>query len=205
MSDVPAGGHDVEHVAPLERHAEVALGPTWLAAGDRGLQVAGHGWRLPASEAAASTGAELHTVSSAGPTNSPPTRGTVAYTYRDGDDARTVWLVQAPGRQARGLGNVPQAGADSNLVFVTESGSTMTLTGGVVLLLDTEWSAAQVDEFFAHNRINRAQVSELGWIDNGFAISAGAGLAPLELANVLAYQQGVVLSSPDWALEPALQ
>ena len=150
------------------------------------------------------------------------------YTYWDGDAEITVWLVpQTETRDAESKGDEqsladtkagsstsqdrrrsPGAGPGApagQLVFRTATGSQMWLPGGVLLLLDAAWSTAQTDAFFAQNDIEVGRVAELGWRDNGFVIETGPGLASLELANRLVGQQGVELSSPDWAVEAELK
>ena len=130
------------------------------------------------------------------------------YTYFDGDVERTVWLLSPepePDQRAAGVSG-DAAGAGQNqpgddLVFVDESGSAMTLPGGVVLLLDPGWSATEVESFLSGNQIALDRATPLGWIDNGFLIETDPGLASLELANALATQTGVVLSSPNWGSE----
>ena len=74
-------------------------------------------------------------------------------------------------------------------------------TGGVVLLLDPEWSTSDVESFLSGNQIAPDRAAPLGWIDNGFLIETEPGLASLELANALVTQEGVMLSSPNWAQE----
>lgn len=83
-------------------------------------------------------------------------------------------------------------------VFRSQSGALMTLPGGALLLLSPEWSKKQVDVFFDGHRIAPDRVSELGWIDNGFSVRTDPGFPSLELANALAGQAGVELSSPNW-------
>ena len=127
------------------------------------------------------------------------------YTYWDGDVERTVRLIPQQPSETGDSGGEKSAAADGQsssggaLTFLSESGSEMTLTDGVVLLLDPGWSANEVDEFLAANGIARGRASELGWIANGFLIETGPGLESLELANSLASQDGVVISSPNWA------
>lgn len=74
----------------------------------------------------------------------------------------------------------------------------MTLPGGVLLALDPEWDKAQVDSFFSDNGISPEQVSELGFMQNGFLVETEAGFPSLELANSLAGQDGVEVSTPNW-------
>lgn len=92
-----------------------------------------------------------------------------------------------------------QGGQGELPVFRSESGGgLMTLPGGVLLALDPEWDKAQVDKFFADNNISPEQVSELGFIPNGFMVETEAGFPSLDLANSLAGQEGVEISSPNW-------
>ena len=120
-------------------------------------------------------------------------------TYYDGDEARTVYPVLAsPGPGAGGASGA--SGPAGPPAYVSESGTVMWLPGGVVLLLDPTWSAARADSFLAANGVARSRASELGWIDNGFLIEAGPGRASIELANSLATLDGVIISTPDWAV-----
>lgn len=152
-------------------------------------------------------GASEHREGSAGSSAGTHERPGEVLTFRDGDAERTVRPVaQEPQSRAAGTGAVPEAGRGQRTVpggsvFVSESGSRMTLPGGVVLLLDPAWSASEAESFFAANEIPLDQVSELGWIGNGFLVATEPGMASLELANVLASQPGVELSSPNWARE----
>ena len=75
----------------------------------------------------------------------------------------------------------------------------------MLLLLDQDWSEARVGRFFEHNAISRADVSELGWIDNGYFIETAPGFPSLTLVNTLAEQEGVDLSSPNWWQEVELK
>ena len=90
-------------------------------------------------------------------------------------------------------------GSDAFPVFRSESGGgLMTLPGGVLLVLDADWDEATVESFFARNNISRDRTSELSFLPNGFQIQTEPGFPSLELANALAAQDGVVLSSPNW-------
>ena len=127
------------------------------------------------------------------------------YTYWDGDAQRTVSLC-SDGGGGGGAGGSSAAGggpADrgDRLVFRSESGVEMTLEHSIVLVLDPGWSSAEVDRFLTRNGIEPSRVSPMDWLPNGFTITTGAGIAPLVLANTLALQDGVVLSSPNWASE----
>ena len=93
-------------------------------------------------------------------------------------------------------------GSDDGPVFKSESGGElMTLPGGVLLALDPTWDGTQVEDFFSENGISADQVSELDFIGNGFVIETGSGFPSLDLANELASQDGVLISSPNWSRE----
>lgn len=86
-------------------------------------------------------------------------------------------------------------------VFVSESDEQMTLPGGVLVALDPEWDAEAVAAFFARNGVGMDRVSGLGWLVNGFFVETGPGFASLDLANALAGQAGVEISTPNWLME----
>ena len=93
-------------------------------------------------------------------------------------------------------------GSDAGPVFKSESGGElMTLPGGVLLALDPTWDETQVEDFFSENGISADQVSELDFIENGFVIETGSGFPSLDLANEIASQEGVLISSPNWSRE----
>ena len=83
-------------------------------------------------------------------------------------------------------------------VFRSQSGTLMTLPGGVLLALDETWGRAETDAFFKHHGIGTDRVSELDYLANGFFVETEPGWASLELANTLAGQDGVRISSPNW-------
>ena len=70
--------------------------------------------------------------------------------------------------------------------------------GGVLLALDPQWDTGTAHAFLARNGIKLDRVSELGYLTNGFFVETASGLASLHLANALAGQAGVHLSSPNW-------
>ena len=88
--------------------------------------------------------------------------------------------------------------AEGQPVFRSSSGALMTLPGGVLLVFDRDWGEAQTDAFLASRGIAMDRVSPLGGIRNGFVVATEPGFASLELANALAGEDGVVLSSPNW-------
>ena len=144
------------------------------------------------------------------------------YTWEDGDRTLTVTLqtdLVIEERAGEALtdvlattpsGSVTRSansgGRSTGLpVFRSPSDSLMTLPGGVLLLLDQDWGGAEVKRFFADNAISTSDVSELGWIDNGYFIETAPGFPSLRLANALAGQEGVEISSPNWWQEVELK
>ena len=144
------------------------------------------------------------------------------YAWEDGDRTLTVTLQtdlvleESTGEVVEGsLAETPSDigvrsadadGGNTGLpVFKSSSGALMTLPGGVLLLLDRDWSETRVNQFFADNGIALADVSELEWIDNGYFIETAPGFPSLTLANALAGQEGVELSSPNWSQELELK
>ena len=144
------------------------------------------------------------------------------YTWEDGDRTLTVTLQtdlvieeRAGEALTDALATTPSGsvvrsanspGRSTGLpVFRSPSGALMTLPGGVLLLLDQDWPEARVKRFFADNVISRSDVSELGWIDNGYFIETAPGFPSLRLANALAGQEGVEISSPNWWQEVELK
>ena len=97
----------------------------------------------------------------------------------------------------------PSGGAQP--VFRSESGELMTLPGGVILFLDPGWDGDAAAGFFAANGIAPGRVSELDYVTNGFFVDTDPGFASLELANALAGQAGVELSSPNWWTDHAAE
>ncbi len=94
-----------------------------------------------------------------------------------------------------------QAGGsqDALPVFRSQSGGgLMTLPGGVLLSLSSEWDEDQIESFFSQNGISMDLVEPLGFLPNGFLVNTAPGFPSLELANSLAAQDGVEVSSPNW-------
>lgn len=90
------------------------------------------------------------------------------------------------------------AAADGQPVFRSESGTLMTLPGGVVLIFDRSLSDAARAAFFAANGIDSDRASPLGAIPGAFLVETEPGFPSLDLANALAGQPGVEVSSPNW-------
>ena len=149
-------------------------------------------------------------------------QGTV-YTWQDGDRTRRAVLQTRPAvretvadatedgvAKKEELDSVvrEQSEGDSGgqPMFRSESGGElMTLPGGIVLALDPEWDRDAVESFFSRSGIALERASELDFLDNGFFVETEPGFPSLELANALAGQEGVILSSPNWAREVELK
>ena len=128
------------------------------------------------------------------------------YTWQDGDRTLTVFLqpdqvLTDDGEIEETKGGRTTQGGGGQPVFRSNSGQLMTLPGGVLISLDPSWSQDAVDEFFASNKIKPSRVSELDFLANGFVIETDPGFPSLTLANNLASQDGVLLSSPNWGTE----
>ena len=153
-----------------------------------------------------------------GPGATGPVEGD-PYTWEDGDRAMTVKLQtdlvveKDSGGLPRDVVSADEGGTnvvrsadgqsknDTLPVFRSESGGLMTLPGGVLLVLDSEWSQAETNAFFSNNGIKMGRVSELDYLANGFFVETGPGFPSLDLANALAVQDGVEISSPNWGRE----
>ena len=155
-----------------------------------------------------------------GPGAAGPVQGD-AYTWHDGDRTMTVKL-QADLIVEKDSGGLPrdvvsadeggtnvvrsadgQSNSDALPVFRSESGALMTLPGGVLLVLSSEWSQAETNAFFSDNGIKLDRVSELDYVANGFFVETEPGFPSLDLANALAVQDGVEISSPNWGRDAA--
>lgn len=151
----------------------------------------------------------------AGPEQAASDQGAV-YTWEDGDRTLRVALqddlvVQKTAANAPDDVMVVKTASDSIFrkqvkhaqdarpVFRSESGGgLMTLPGGVLLALYPEWDQGTVDSFFLRNGISTDRTSVLGFIPNSFLVETDPGFPSLELANALAGQDGVLISSPNW-------
>ena len=143
------------------------------------------------------------------------TSGSV-YTWQDGDRTQRVVLQDGLVAQSKsedtsqdvivakmGDYSIVEAeykqGSGAQPVFKPESGGgLMTLPGGMMLVLDTKLDQAAVEKFFEGNGIDPDQVSELDFLDNAFFVQTEPGMPSLELANSLADEEGVIVSSPNW-------
>ena len=164
------------------------------------------------------TGVDTDSSRKGGPGATGPVEGET-YTWQDGDRAMTVKL-QADLVVEKGSGGLPldvvsaneggtnvvrsadgQLKSDTLPVFRSESGALMTLPGGVLLVLSSGWSQAETNAFFSNNVIKKDRVSELDYAANGFFVETEPGFPSLDLANALAVQDGVEISSPNWGRE----
>ena len=133
------------------------------------------------------------------------------YTWRDGDRIMTVRLEPGEGAQksptvsgGKSVRTLVRSGDDAGPVFRSESGGgLMTLPGGVLLVLDPSWTGSDADAFFSRNGIKRSRVTELTFTKNAYLVETAPGFPSLQLANSLAEQEGVEISSPNWMSEVA--
>lgn len=135
------------------------------------------------------------------------------YTWQDGDVTRRVWLLAPQGATA----GVDIAALDPSFQFAGDSaleidgaelvfhsatgGGPMSLPGGVLLVLDAGWTEDEIAAFFADNGISEGRRSGLAALPNAYFVETDPGLPSLNLANALASQKGVVVSSPNWLRE----
>ena len=161
---------------------------------------------------------DLDSSRKGGPGATGPVQGD-PYTWQDGDRTMTVKLqtdlvvekdsgglprdvVPASGGGTHVVrGADGQSKSDTLPVFRSESGALMTLPGGVLLVLISEWSQAKTNAFFSTNGIKMDRVSELDYVANGFFVETEPGFPSLDLANALAGKDGVEISSPNWGRE----
>lgn len=118
------------------------------------------------------------------------------FTWHDGDREAVVWqdtdLVVADVVPGDGWGD------PSGPVFWSESNELMALPGGVVLVLDPTLNTTAVDAFMRSHNIDRSQVEAFEGLPNWFKVNTDPGFPSLLLANSLADQSGVIISSPNW-------
>ena len=158
------------------------------------------------------------------PESSAPSPGeSVLHTWQDGEHTRRVYLetnlVVESTADTTSEDVVVRAGSRENIVqrtgrhddqdtlpvFRTESGSIMTLPGGVLLVLKEQWDQMRINTFFATNGIAKGNIEAMDFAPNAFFIDTAPGLPSLELANALAAEDGVVISSPNWRRQVVLR
>ena len=147
-----------------------------------------------------------------GQTGVEPVSSANTYTWQDGRYTRTIThqsdltvTAGADGGSEIGPRQAGGAQSDSQPVFQSDTGETMTLPGGVLLVLDAEWDQARIDRFFKDNHVDRSLVQMRTFTTNAYFIETEPGFPSLNLANELAGQGGVLLSSPNWQTEVELQ
>ena len=127
------------------------------------------------------------------------------YTWRDGDRIIPVRIETKRAVQGRIGGRSDGAGEDDyrteSIVSVSVGGDTMSLPGGVLVVLNPAWSQSRTDAFFSKNGIAPGSVSRLESMNNTFVVETAPGLPSLRLANALASQDGVRVASPNWQME----
>ena len=133
------------------------------------------------------------------------------FIWYDGDREMRVWLQQDLTVNAAGdvvpreAGSDASGGSGSEVVFASESGSFMTLPGGVIVVFERELSKAEAEVFFGEVGVSMADVSKLDSLPNGWFVDTAPGLDAINLANTIADQDGVLLSSPNWKMDVAPQ
>ncbi len=155
-------------------------------------------------------------VRGAGTADLGPVEGRV-YEWLDGDRTRRVWMQTDLVLEERGQAPDDQVvlrfggdqdivnregrhdGVETQPVFRSESGDVMTLPGGVLVVLDPTWGHQAVQAFFGAHGIPETRVEDQAFAANAFLVDTPPGLPSLELANRLAGEDGVVVSSPNWA------
>ena len=140
------------------------------------------------------------------------------YTWQDGRHTRRasvqIDLVAQAEEETRSDDIVVRGGGEEHVVrrqprhdeaalpvFRSESGEILTLPGGVLLALDASWDQARVDQFFLENGITGDRIARQQFAVHAFLVETAPGFPSLELANTLATQDGVLLSSPNWRRE----
>ena len=140
------------------------------------------------------------------------------YTWQDGRHTRRasvqIDLVAQAEEETRSDDIVVRGGGEEHVVrrqprhdeaalpvFRSESGEILTLPGGVLLALDASWDQARVDQFFLENGITGDRIARQQFAVHAFLVETAPGFPSLELANTLAAQDGVLLSSPNWRRE----
>ncbi len=217
-TEIPAPIQDPTVTVPTPSVDDSTSMPTPASSADDGLEFA------PVDSIGSSKKQEPLTVvdtdspQKGGPGASGPVQGD-AYTWQDGDRTMTARL-QTDLVVEKGSGGLPrdvvsasegginlarsadgQSKSDTLPVFRSESGALMTLPGGVLLALSPEWSQAETNAFFSSNGIKMDRVLELDYLANGFFVETEPGFPSLDLANALAVQDGVEISSPNWGRE----
>jgi len=133
----------------------------------------------------------------------PPQAKGERFIWHDGDLETPVWLDT----RLEVADVIPGGGwgDPTGPVFWSESDELMALPGGVVLMLDPTLGEAAVDAFMESNDINPSQAEAFEGLINAFVVKTDPGFPSLWLANSLAGQGGVVISSPNWWMEGLIE
>ena len=124
-----------------------------------------------------------------------PSKG-ATFIWHDGDRQATIWQDT----RLKVSDVLPEGGwgDPSGPVFWSESNELMALSGGVILMLDTTWDAAAIAAFMSSNSIDLSDAQAFQGLINAFKVETDPGFPSLLLANSLAGQGGVIISSPNW-------
>ncbi|MCB1173603.1 MAG: hypothetical protein KDK39_08565 [Leptospiraceae bacterium] len=81
-------------------------------------------------------------------------------------------------------------------VFASGTGEKMALPGGILVALQSDWSAGKCESWInAHGSLVLQKLPISG---NYYLISSGSGWASLEQANQLRNESGVLVAMPNW-------
>ena len=134
------------------------------------------------------------------------------YVWYDGEEERRVRVV--PNQTEDPVGDLPRGTNDAGgsaatfdapgraaPAFIDEStDETLTWDGGILILLDPEWTNADTTSFFAAQGFTPDQIEPLP-LHNAFVIATTATPDSLMLSAQLAQLDGVLSASPDWSDE----
>ena len=193
VAQAPATDPEEEQATPRQRRPDTSGFVTTQQDGDSGGDVGGEETTDPLQ------GSETDQS-----TDEPPIEGP-SYTWQDGEHTRTIIHVTALTVETRvdGRNDIVErqessTQSDESPVFRSDTGELMMLPGGVLVILDATWDQVRINQLFADNGIALSRVQPHSFAPNGFFIETELGFASLNLANLLAAQEGVVLSSPNW-------
>ncbi len=208
VAQPPATDPDPDPDVDTEEEQTSRVAPTPVGSGDN----VGGSSAMTEDEPAGQQPLDASPQKGAGETDVVTVSTANTYTWQDGDYTRTVThqadltaTAQADGGSEIGPRQAGGAQSDPNPVFQSDTGETMTLPGGVLLVLDAEWNQARIDQFFKDNNVDRSLVQERTFTTNAYFIETEPGFPSLNLANELVAQEGVVFSSPNWQTEVELQ
>ena len=122
---------------------------------------------------------------------------------QDNDDTRVADEIVARGHSESIVRREPRHEGATTIdpVFRSQAGDLMTLPGGAILVFDEDWDRARVNQFFADHDIALSRVEARDYLPNAFFVTTEPGFPSLTLANALAGEDGVIISSPNWRTE----